>query len=110
MGTVIVLLVIAVPLAFLAVMVIAVSSGSGEAKDPEAAMSKAFTGEVATWQLTVGGLNQHQVVAGATKRGYRLTAPAGSNGVLTFERQASAPAQGPLEPQESPVAKFLRDN
>lgn len=88
MVTVIVLMVLAIPIAFLAMMVLAASSGSAQAKDPEAALNGVFTGEeVTTWQLTIGGLSQDQVVKGAAERGYRLTAAAGSNGVLTFERR-----------------------
>lgn len=84
----IVLLVIAVPICFLVLMAVVAQAGSGEVKDPDAALDKAFTGErVATWQTTIGGLTHKQVIEGADVRGYRLTAPAGSNGVLTFERR-----------------------
>ena len=85
---VIVLLVLAVPVGFLLLMALVAQAGSGEAKDPDTALDKAFTGDrVATWQTTIGGLSQDQVVKGADARGYKLTAPAGSNGVLTFERR-----------------------
>lgn len=73
---------------FVALMALAARSGTKEYDHPDEALDNAFTGgDVATWQLTIGGLGQRQVVEGAAQRGYRLTAPAGSNGVLTFERR-----------------------
>lgn len=88
MGTVIVLIVIGVPIAFLAMMALVAGAGSKEADNPDEALDKAFTGErTATWQITIGGLSERQVIEGADARGYRLTTPAGRSGLMTFEQR-----------------------
>lgn len=86
----IIMLALAVPLVFLAMMALVAGAGSKEADNPDEALDKAFTGErTATWQITIGGLSERQVIEGADARGYRLTTPAGRSGLMVFAKESA---------------------
>lgn len=89
---IIIMLILAVPLMFLAMMILVAGLGatSEESKDPEAALDAAFNGEdVATWQQVIGGLSEQDVIKGAAARGYRITAPMSRSGLMVFAKDSS---------------------
>lgn len=89
MGLFIALVLMTAAVGFILLMALAASGGSKESKNPDAALDAAFSdgGDIATWQLTMGGLSERQVVAGAAERGYRPVSAAGRSGLITFERR-----------------------